>query len=831
VFKITVPRPSSIGGTIITRLEATIRVAEDPRTGATKEVAFQVTDPRTVGPVAKRFPTAEFHPTAALGSFQDFTPPPPGTPPLPDPTFADSAIMAPPPAPIGGLPDLDPNRERYKLVVNPKSDYNFQPDGSIASTLAADDHWTIDLQVPGTGTNSISSVCVQSFTFAGGISGSAPILLPASGAFVENTDFPGQNACSTLRPPIDVILVLDHSGSMSSSTTGSAPRPKIEALRSAVADFVGAWADIRTTEGSAAPTDDNLGVILFDSTATWWSTIPDAGIVPFTTAHPLITTASLATIAPAGSTSIGAGLLLADAAFATASNTRRRVVLVMSNGMQNTDPLVGVTPVTVPPTPRHVFTHPSTATSGPNLPNQANYQIYSVTVGTGVAVSAAINEDIAKATKGFYVNSENSAEPMRTFFLELLQNFVRFNTWETARLASGTVTPGSPFDIAFPVASTTASLAVVVAWPERHGRLEVTITPPGEAPVSAVGSGTVRRTFDLTAFKSYDPLGTWRVSVAEPGDIESGAPDLEHGQIVPVEITVLVDDKAVNADLDIVPADYMVGDPVKLHAGMTEFGQPLTGLGTRPGESVVAEVLRPGEGIGDLLAGSNAPSTPAPTGDQQSPAEAKLFNELQQNPGALKHVEDVITLTDPSGTGVYAAEYATKEPGHYTFLFGVQGRTNEAGVVSRQQLKTVYVRPVPNPSTTSVSTTTRAGREVNQLILTVTPKTKFGNLLGPGYANYLWFTSPGRPAFKGIDDLKGSYTATLDYSGSQIPPVRLHFFNVSIVITDDVTPDALPPFDDRTVVIPQIPGTGSQAKGCLLILETIIRRILKMLGL
>jgi len=33
------------------------------------------------------------------------------------------------------------------------------------------------------------------------------------------------------------------------------------------------------------------------------------------------------------------------------------------------------------------------------------------------------------------------------------------------------------------------------------------------------------------------------------------------------------------------------------------------------------------------------------------------------------------------------------------------------------------------------------------------------------------------------------------------------------------------------VVVADIPGTGSQAKGCLLILETIIRRILKMLGL
>lgn len=130
------------------------------------------------------------------------------------------------------------------------------------------------------------------------------------------------------------------------------------------------------------------------------------------------------------------------------------------------------------------------------------------------------------------------------------------------------------------------------------------------------------------------------------------------------------------------------------------------GLGSRPGETVLAKVIKPGQSKGDLLAKSEASPEPAPTGDSQSPAEAKLFNELQDNLGALQVDDDVIALTDPDGDGVYTADYPTREPGHYTFLFAVQGRTNEAGIVSRQQLKSAFARAVPDPSQTAISVDT-----------------------------------------------------------------------------------------------------------------------------
>jgi Mg-chelatase subunit ChlD len=813
------------------RLELTLRLNADPTPAA--GVAFQITDPRSPG-VQRRIPSAPgtFFPLTTIAETVDFTPTPPGSAGLPAPTSPDSAYMQPPPA----VPPSDPNARRFKMFVELLSDYVFGAGGSIDSTLPGNESWTIDIELPPAVANQVASVCVQSYKFGTSLGDVQKIVLPATGAFVENVDNPTQSACESIRPGIDVVLVLDKSGSMASSTLGGAPRPKIEALRDAVLDFVQAWQDVRTGEGIAAPAD-RLGVVLFDSTASWWPTVSATGLADFTAAAATITAASLNTNNASGSTSIGAGLLLADSAFGVPDPTRRRVVLVMSNGQQNTDPLAGVTPA-VPP---RVFTHTSTTATGPDLPHQDEYQIYAVTVGTGAAVSAQINEDIASATNGFYINSEISAESLRTFFIELLQNFVRFNTWETARLVAGQVQPRIPFETSFPISSTTARVAIQALWPARLGQLRMLVAVPGEAtPLQATGQGAIRLSTDLPTSSAYDPLGLWRVAVVpDISIIDVAAPPAS----IPIELTVLADDRAINASLSIVPTAYVPGDNIQLQAALTEFGRPLLGLGTRPGETVVAQVLKPGVSVGDLLAGSTASTTPAPTGDAQTTAEAKLYNELQQNPGGLVQAQDLVQLLDNgrdangdarAGDGVYSGLYPAREPGHYTFLFGVQGQTSEAGDVSRQQVKSVFVRAIPDGSTTQAQATVQVVGQGRQLSLVLTPTTRFNNRLGPGFANYLWLTSPGVPPFKPVDNLDGTYGASLAFTGLVPPPVSLHFLPVSIVIGDGVPPEALPlPLDGSTTVIPVVPGTGlggAKGSGCLVLVFEVIARLLRLVA-
>ena len=495
----------------------------------------------------------------------------------------------------------------------------------------------------------------------------------------------------------------------------------------------------------------------------------------------------------------------------------------MSNGMQNSDPLIGVRAGT-----STVYTYPPGSPSGgTDLANQSSYRIYSVTVGAGIAVQPAINQNIATATGGFYTNTEVDANDLTTFFVELLQNFMKFNSWETAKLASGQVRIGNPFSTPFHVTSTTKNVEVLVNWPEQFGRLRVTVAPPGVPADVQVGSGSAHASFDLLALPGYQHLGEWTVTVEVPGTFDGPGIAAFVPPTVPVKVAVLVDDLGVNADLDIAQTEFTVGEPIQLRAKLSELGQPVLGLGTRAGETVVAQILKPGQSVGDLLGSSEASAQPVASPDPLSPAETKLFNELQNNPDAFLQQSDLIQLTDPDGDGVYTGSYPTKESGHYTFLFGVQGKTAEAGVMSRQQVKSVWVRPVPDGGQTKFGIDTSSIAGGMRLFINFTPKTKFGNLLGPGWANYFWLTANTGPAFKPVDNLNGTYAATLDYTG-KIPSVSLHFLGVSILITDEVTHDKLPvPLDDRTMVVPQIQGTGDQGTGCLLFIVTLIQRILR----
>jgi opacity protein-like surface antigen len=64
--------------------------------------------------------------------------------------------------------------------------------------------------------------------------------------------------------------------------------------------------------------------------------------------------------------------------------------------------------------------------------------------------------------------------------------------------------------------------------------------------------------------------------------------------------------------------------------------------------------------------------------------------------------------------------------------------------------------------------------------------------MGPGWTNFLWFTAPGVVPFKAVDNLDGSYTATLPFAGAVAPPVSVHFEDVVAIIPDSTTPDKLP---------------------------------------
>jgi len=779
-FQIKVPKKIAPGQQAITRVRAIISVEN------TSPITFQISDPR---------PTPDTQ-VRSVGPIS------PGNSPVPvffdlGPTGSSNFDALTVTSPSMALHIKDPLLRRYEFYFQLNSDYD--ANANCTSIMTDDEFWTITKTV---GPN-ITGVCLLSWDFKlpGGTCGAdlRPID-PSAEPVAEVVGFPiTSQPCQENRPGVDAVLVLDRSGSMGGSTTGSATETKIEALRNAVLDFVSVWNALRTSEPSAPI--DNIGILLFNQDANWWSDIPN-GLNSFDVQQADIL-ANVGSISAGGSTSIGDGLILADGVLSAANPDRRRVILLMSDGKQNTDIRVAVMG-------GQVVTHTSAnpANTSP-LPNQLGYQIYSVTIGTGEAVEPQINEDLATNTQGFYINSEVNEVLLSSLFLELLQNFIHFNSWQTYKMVSGNVSQQESYTTSIRITSTTTYMVFNVRWPKNMSILRLSVTPPGEARSRVeVGQGNILMNFDVPTSPNYNYLDAWQVQIEVVG-IKPGAAAIPVEQEVPFELVVIGEDSILDAEMEILPGDHVPGNQIQLQARLVEFGEPLVNLGDQDGSILTVSVVRPGVGIGDLLSSSTAPTNQPFADDPLTSAGAKLNNELQQNPGSLvRDSSDVIQLAD-NGDGIYKGSYPVETPGHYNFLFRLQGKTRNAGNFSRMQLKTAYVRPAPDPESTLVQTVIERGQEGNRLVITITPRTRFGHKLGPGWANYFWFKSSDHRAVKSKDNLDGSYSVGIPFNGIFPPQVAVHFLQISMILGDSVSEAELPvPLDSDNVLLLKVSRPG-----------------------
>jgi hypothetical protein len=782
----------------------------------TGNVAFNISSPNN--PTALRFPESGTMTVGSPAVTRTFAFVPPGG------TIGDTVTVTPPSAALGAT---DPGRFVYTINISTNTDYNTT---TCADQMGAPENWTIAVEAA-----SINGVCA--FAFDKAYPGfqcqvNHPILASGGGPLPTVAAFPAGSVqqCATARPAVDAILVLDRSGSMASKATAASPSTKIVGLHQAVKDFVNVWVSLRATE--ALPPADRIGLVFFDTAVVWaknliaaWGGLTEGvdeldKVVGGSAVKDLIVN-NIDTVTTANLTALGGGLVAADSKFGAGAGTNRKVILLMSNGMQNVDPRVKVDNAVSPP--KVVTYSNATPATTAQLPNQANYQIYSVTVGPSSSVGGAINHEVANAGRGFYINSEDNGDLVRPFFLELLQNFLHFNSYEVVRMVSGNVTT-TPLTTNFPVPAAARVAVVTLQFPSGRSSLRLRVTPPGAPPREAVsqnGFAVIR--IDLPLTPATNPNSDWQVEVASLSDAK--------GITTPVDVTVISDDLAIDSEMTATSTDFVPGQPVRLRAKITEFGLPVTNIGGPGGGRVIAQLVRPGTTIGDLLS-NNAAGPTQPAGDQASPADAKLATLMDQNPALLQRVADTVTLLDngnaangddTANDGIYSAVYVPPEPGHYNFLYGIEGVATTAKF-SRQQLKTVNVRSEPNATQTQFTASTQD----NQLVILATPRTLSGSKMGPGYANHIWFTAPGIAPVKPVDNLDGTYRATL---GTTAGPVSMHFLDLVMQIGDTVTPDQLPGggLGPATIVVAEIPGTTAKSRLWLWLLLLLI--ILLLLAL
>lgn len=534
-------------------------------------------------------------------------------------------------------------------------------------------------------------------------------------------------------PPVerDVMLVFDRSGSMSMDDgTG---RTKLDAARDAVSLFV---------QLVRAATGNRLGLVSFSTTA---SSPVDFAIADVTNTNknaligpPPFTTGELDDLVASGFTSIGDGLEAARDQF-PAAVTNPRAILLMTDGLQNTEPLISA------------------------VTDLEGITIHAIGFGTESSLDGPLLNTFATAHDGMYTRAGGALE-LEKFFSSAFGNIFEAGILFDPEFNLPADQPGEP--IFFNVCGE-ETITAVAGWDRTDAGLFLEFTSPGGATIAGATAGVETSSGRTWTFLRL-PLpfggerdGEWSVRVTRPrgGDeFPPPTPALRYFvNVIPKGGPILsrfVDRKR-----------YYTGDPItpKVIVRQENGGWP-------ENLNVTLTTTRPDTGVGNVLSTSGLGPATTIDGDTIPPRQATL-QAIETSTGApvAQYVSITFQLSDAAldtggmfeGGGTFGKAFSdllTVE-GNYTFHAKTSYGEDCAG--SRELAWTIHVDVGIDPGNTTVSTTPLdPGADGGPCVrMTFTPRDKYGNALGPGRADgFKVEPRPGsKPSGPLVDLGNGSY--------------------------------------------------------------------------
>jgi hypothetical protein len=575
------------------------------------------------------------------------------------------------------------------------------------------------------------------------------------------------------RHGLDVMLVLDKSGSMG-DTVPAILSPsgdiKMDVLKTTVKQFIDAW----KADAPPGSEDDRLGVTFFQSPGAddpllfgGVFLVPrgPAGVSP----HPWnqIKT-QIDARSDGGSTDLGDGIREAIRRWKLDPKNDPNIV-VMTNGIQNDGNMVGVDGGT------GLRTLKGPAAADPVVPliNQ-RMPIQTIGVGAEADVQSTLLDEVASQTGG--VSNLKTVSTMDFGFISSLVSILKGNTisiisQEEKTLAAGAST-GAPTTVDLNPAVSRAIFILGWFGPANANALDLQIFRPGNVQVTPVSKETSSfYTVQTVDLPTTGPAGQWTAKVVRSG--ASTAPILHH-------LTVLAADGRFAYRIDFAKIDPATGEPIILRVDVSDKGSPLPALGT----AITARVKRPLSPLGSVLRSFNvSPSvltTNPPGHDPDSfPNQytRKLFNFLNTSQaGTIQSTEDPQPITlfddgqaehgdDKAGDGVYSLKYTnTKTPGLYKFKLLIDINNVSLGKISRfEERETVVAVRVPDAKQSEVLATRETPSSYR---IDIVPADRFGNFLGPGFAEAIRLTlSGGGTVGTSITDERENGTYTIRITG------------------------------------------------------------------
>jgi|GEM_PF-5962577 len=553
----------------------------------------------------------------------------------------------------------------------------------------------------------------------------------------------------------DTVMVLDDTASMEQPAGDGSGNSKIQSLRNAISMFTDILAYRRAGMG------DRVGAVAFKvppadprpagSCGPFWGqelvpmTDLDAGL-------PLVEAAAAGLPADGIGTPLRAGIQAGSDLLAAGAPGRRRLMLLVSDGKQNTAGCyIG------PP-----YALESVADFKQSAITDRDIELVAVGLGSGGQVDAALMSDLA--TDGYYDSATSTIELNKWFtqaLSEALQDTIVLDP-------EGTLAPGDADTHPVLLTGDSRSVTFVLSWPRRTVDLDLSLRLPDGSviglaqardPTSGVRilSGPTYR-----AIVVHQPLGGKLAGKAIAGQWQAVAhhPPASQQSAEPYQLVVM-EDSGLRMETGFASGPVLTGGQLGIRAALS---------GVREAH-VVARVFEPVAGVGSVLAELGIADEEVLRRTEDMGADTDMLSRrirLLVQQGRAWPVERTVrevTLYDDGrhgdgepGDGVYAGTFGpVTADGVYSVLVRAEGTSAGGQPFQREFRRGIHARVDVSAAGTEVEID--PGGEGTRLV--VTPRDANGLLLGPGYA---WAVSlaAGEGAVSDMEDLgNGSYTATV----------------------------------------------------------------------
>jgi Trypsin-like peptidase domain/von Willebrand factor type A domain len=548
----------------------------------------------------------------------------------------------------------------------------------------------------------------------------------------------------------DVMVVFDRSGSM--TLDDGAGRMRIETARDALSLFV---------QLVRAGVGNRLGLVSFSTSA---SSPVDFAVSDLTAAakDTLIgpapyTTGKLLGLNPGGSTTIGGGLVAAQAQIASAGGPNPKAILLMTDGLENTPPMVADVEASLAAT-----------------------TIHAIGFGAESSLNGPLLSALAASHGGLYTRAGNGLA-LEKFFSNAFGNIFEYGLLVDPEFdLPADQQSGTP--VAFSVCSEDA-ITAVVGWDNLEASLYIVLTTPGGATIFASTAGVESASGrNWTFLRLPLPIGGerdggWQVNVVRPGG----------GEVPPPS-------PALRYFVNVIPTGgprmsrfpdrterYYTGDRINPMVMVREADG-----GWPDGMSVSMTVTRPDTSVGNVLAKAGL-GAPGSIDADLIPARQATLQAIEAATGkpVVQYVDTTFEMfNDSTNTNGAMESTATfgrplddflNAEGSYTF----HGRaTYSSGCTGmRETTWSIHVDvgiDAGKTTTTSVDLPPGGGGQAC-VRLTFTPRDRFGNLLGPGRADgFTIEPQPGSTLASSVTDLgNGSYQIDVCGDSASLQPPQV----------------------------------------------------------